>query len=215
MKIRILFINTMKDSRFGWTSITLIAILLFLNSCQPTSLTRIYAEPSFLPGPITKIFIIGMIEKEPVRKTFEEAFARKFMARGVDAIPSYKVLPSIKGLDREAVSSKIEGMAFDSVLVTWPIRIGQERVLIPLPEDRDRNSLDDFFTSYHSVVGSDYQLDLDWLYLENRLYETKGGRLVWSSHTKEFDINSNQLGSTIDLLTRMILSDLARKNIVR
>ena len=113
------------------------------------------------------------------------------------------------------ISAKIAGMAFDSVLVTWPIRIGKEKVAIPIPEVKDEIFLDDFFTRYHSVVGSDYQLDLDWLYLENRLYETGGGRLVWSSHTKEFDINSNEVKATIDLLARMIITDLARKNIVR
>ena len=214
MQTRAFSVTIIRCFRCVWKSLVLITVLLLLNSCQPSSLTRIYAEPSFLPGPIKKILIIGVMEKEEVRKTFEASLARKFIAEGVDALPAYKILPSIKGLDRKTVSSKIEGMAFDSVLITWPIRIGQEKVIIPLPEVNHDNFLDDFFTRYHSVVGSNYQLDLEWLYLENRLYETVGGRLAWSSHTKEFDINSNEIKSTIDLLARMIISDLARKGII-
>jgi hypothetical protein len=209
------FINTRTGFRPVWICLSLIVFLLFLNSCQSTGLTRIYSEPAFMPAPINKVLIIGMIEREPIRKTFEAVLARDFVGRGVDAIPSYKLIPTIKGLNKEMVTSKIEGMAFDSVLVTWPIRIGQEKLFIPMPDAKDENSLDEFFKRYHSVAGTDYQLDMDWLYLENRLYETRGGRLVWASHTKEFDINSNQVRSIIDHFSKMVISDLAKNNFVR
>jgi hypothetical protein len=215
MRTMIDFINTRTGFWPVWICLSLIAFLLFLNSCQPTGLTSIYSEPAFMPAPINKVLIIGMMEKEPIRKTFESVLARKFIDRGVDAVPSYKLMPTIKELNKEMVASKIEGMAFDSVLVTWPIRTGQEKLFIPMPDSKDENSLDEFFKRYHSVAGTDYQLNMDLLYLENRLYETIGGRLVWASHTKEFDINSNQVGSVIDLFSRMVISDLAMNNFVR
>src|SRR6516165_9221940 len=61
-----------------------------LTSCAAsTQLTSSWADPAAAGHKFTKIVVVGVTNKAPIRHEYEDAFTRELQARGVTATPSY------------------------------------------------------------------------------------------------------------------------------
>ena len=191
-----------------------ILLAILVCSCQPASFTKSYIDKEFKSAPLKKILVIATAREDRVRKLFESKCAGHLISRGVDAVPSYTLIPDLADLTREVVTQKVESRKIDGVLIALPVAKGQSETFAPR-YDQNRETLFDYYASvHHKVTETGYLLEFQWMELDIRLFETVNGRLVWSGTTKEFDLNSQQLNSLIDQISVAITRELAGKGLV-
>jgi hypothetical protein len=102
---------------------TFLCLLLVTAStaCAPIKKLEVWKDENYARHP-KKILLIAMAKRENIRRQAENVLANELVKRGVDAIPSYKVLPqSEEKPDRQAVEAIVRDLGFDSVLVAHSI----------------------------------------------------------------------------------------------
>ena len=192
---------------------------VFLSGCKTTGLRNVEVDLSLQEKSYKKILIIGMTPKAHLRRLFETRFSESFTEEGIEAIPSYELIPEIKEVTKKNVQALIKGKDFDGVLVTRSLQKGLETKIIPKHESSGMGSfaetLDYYFEHYYQDLGEEYLVEFQWAVLENRLFESKEGELIWSASTKPFDVNSNDLSSIIHFLTEKVIKNLKKNGIIQ
>ena len=131
--------------------------------------------PVEIPG------VIGVTADARVRHAFEDAFVAKLRAAGVDARPSYPVLPEINPVDPTQLRKAVQAADVDGVLAAKLVKI-----------ERDPNGLQEFsfenrsagFYEYYGAA-SDGSFDptaggiSNLITIHFDLYSVAGSQLVW------------------------------------
>jgi len=73
-------------------TIALALATLALVACQTTSIKSAWFDPSYAGGAMKKIVVVGVGGNVANRRVFEDIFAQKLRAAGVDGIPGYTVI---------------------------------------------------------------------------------------------------------------------------
>lgn len=89
-------------------------------ACSPIKKLEVWKEETYSTHP-KKMLLIAIAKRERTRRQAENVLANQLVKRGLEAIPSYKVLPQEEKLDRQAVEAKVRELGFDSVLVARSI----------------------------------------------------------------------------------------------
>ena len=82
-------------------------------------MTSTWSDPEYNNANIKKAIIIGVTDRDGVRRTFEDGFVNQLNKNGVDAIVSYTMF-SLKECDenQDAVKAKMMEKGVDTVIVT-------------------------------------------------------------------------------------------------
>ncbi len=98
-----------------------LLLMLLATACAPIKTLEVWKSETY-NQPLGKVLIIALAQEESVRKQFENVLTNQLVERGVEAIPSYKVLPDSKTKpDRDVVLAKVRELGVDSVLVARSI----------------------------------------------------------------------------------------------
>ena len=89
-------------------------------ACSPIKKLEVWKEETYSTHP-QKMLLIAIAKRDSTRRQAENVLANQLVKRGLEAIPSYKVLPQEEKLDRQAVEKKVRELGFDSVLVARSI----------------------------------------------------------------------------------------------
>jgi len=98
-------------------TVTLLCLIILIESCATTTLVDEWADPSYNGGPLKKFLIIA-IRKDPVqRRIWEDAFVAELAKQGVKALPSYHLFPDILPDTNQLAQTVLEN-GFDGILIT-------------------------------------------------------------------------------------------------
>ena len=86
-------------------------------SCATTKMTDAWRDDTYR-GTIRKVVVIGIFKEPDTRKMFEDEFAYRLKARGVDATASHKIFSAAELPDKDVVIANIRELGADGVLVT-------------------------------------------------------------------------------------------------
>jgi len=89
-------------------------------ACSPIKKLEVWKEETYSTHP-QKMLLIAIAKRDSTRRQAENVLANQLVKRGLEAIPSYKVMPQEEKLDRQAVEKKVRELGFDSVLVARSI----------------------------------------------------------------------------------------------
>jgi hypothetical protein len=97
-------------------------LMAFLAACAPVKTLDTWQDQAY-NQPIKKVLVIAVAQSGIIRNQFENVLSNQLAKRGVEAIPSYKVLPqSTAQLDRETVVAKVKELGVGHVLVARSIK---------------------------------------------------------------------------------------------
>jgi len=194
----------------------LIALLLLpLIGCT-TTLNSTWVEPERVGKPIQKVLVVGIAESEGQRRVFEDLFCSRLAQAGPQAQPSYRVLAADKPPTRDNVDAALAGTDFDSVFVTSYVRTDREMVYTepmspyyaPGGYYWDRH----YSWYYGAVTTPGYWSEVTTVILENNLYETATGRLIWSAESESFNPSSAE--EIVRTLADQVLMELRAKRLL-
>ena len=70
-------------------------------------------------------------ENDIKRRSFEDGFAAALGEHGIDAVPSYRILPNPERLSKDSIQQAIRGRGIQGVLVTRLVQVDEREKYVP------------------------------------------------------------------------------------
>ena len=150
-------------------------------ACSPIKKLEVWKEETYSTHP-QKMLLIAIAKRNNTRRQAENVLANQLVKRGLEAIPSYKVLPQEEKLDRQAVEKKVRELGFDSVLVARSI--SQKEITnhqyggVILGGTAVYSNGGWYGYGYGYTYNREY--DSDYFIISNKLYDVDSERPAWS-----------------------------------
>ena len=141
------------------------------------------------------------------KNLFEGQIVRQLKERGVEAVPSYIILPENKELTREIALSAIEKSTIDSVLITSLAGKSKKTVLY---STSDINPYTYFNSSYSLIQysGTKSSYNVEAFFLKTDLYDVSSEKLFWSmAYESEVTYNTKSLSSVVTFVVNQLRDD--------
>jgi hypothetical protein len=161
----------------------LLACVCLLASCATTKLTETWKDDQFR-GTIRKVAVIGIFKEPETRKIFEDEFADRLRARGLEAVASHKFIPDAEMPDKDLVIGKIRKFGADTVIVTRIVDVQTEKIFVPGRDYLVPNYYTNYGTYYTHVYQAGYTAEEGAAFAETNLYNVSDEKLIWSGHSK-------------------------------
>ncbi len=169
--------------RPAWITVLVILLAALAGGCASTSLTNQWKNPDYADGPMRRMMVVGVSQHPSVRRSFEDEFAAKLNAAGVDAIPSYYLIREEGEVDQAVLESAVQKAGADGVLIARLVKREQRAQAI-----HGSYSPVGVYGGYHTAWMSAYELptvhQYDVVVIETSLYSAQQSKLVWSGTTE-------------------------------
>jgi hypothetical protein len=182
-----------------------VVCVAVLTSCLITTLDTVWKDPQHQGGTLNKILVIGIARNQTIRRVFEDDFVAKLGTYGVDAISSYRILPTEEMLDKNTIESKIQTLNIDAVLLTR---------LVDKKKETEYRSYGNRRYDWHGWYSRSYSYantsvsykEYEVLKIETNVYDTKTGEMIWSalSDTVAGGSNEVEIKSLIKVITKSL-----------
>jgi len=162
------------------------------SACTTTRLETAWTDPRAPRVNLDKVAVVAMTGTETTRRIAEDALAAKL--QGVEAVPSYNILPSSALADEVALRQQMKARGFDGVVLLRVLSIQEEPRYRPAP-------LGGFYSyydyTYPAMARYEYSGSTTVVRMETTVYSLRdGGQLVWSGVTQSAEPRS--LKSTVN-----------------
>jgi hypothetical protein len=162
-------------------STTLAIVASMLAACASTSLRDSWADPGFTGGPFRKVMVLGISDNPTTRRVFEDSFAAKLAATGVEAIRSYELLPQTGMIPKEDFDAAARRSGADGLLVVHVNRVDTRMQVTNVSVPVTGAGFYGFYRGWATVPQvTQYNLAT----VETNLFDVKSDRLVWSGITE-------------------------------
>jgi hypothetical protein len=167
------------------SAIFVFLLAVLLGGCASTSLVNQWKSADYTGGPIRKVMVVGVNAQPSVRRSFEDEFAAKLNAAGVEAIPSYTVIREDGKVDQAVLESAVQKAGADGVLIARLVKREQETQVTA-----GSYGPTGVYGGYSSAWMGSYEMptvhQYDVVTIETSLYSTQQSKLVWSGTTETF-----------------------------
>lgn len=186
--------------------LTLIAVALSGCAKKPT-VTEISIDEGYDGRQYSRILVIGAAEKITFRNLFEGELVNQLRKKGIDAIPSYEILPYNYMLSREAVLSAVDKHDIDSVLITSLVARDKKTIYYSLQGTNPYTYYNGLYDAIRRP-GRTGSYDVDILFLKTNLYDVQTEKLVWSMVSEsEFKYAIESFNLAIDFIINQLRKD--------
>jgi hypothetical protein len=197
------------------------AVLLLISACSSTTLVQSWQEPTFAGPAMQKVLIMGLFHDPLDRRFFEDEFADKFSASGVQAVPSYTLIPNPEDFDEEKeVAAAVKQAGVDAVLIAELKALDKEEKYVPPRVDwapgpgmYGGGFYGHYYQSYQTVYRPGYK-KLDTIArVETTLYTTADNKLIWAGKTES--MNPDSARSAIKEIAQTLTKDMKQRGILK
>jgi hypothetical protein len=170
-------------------SFVLCPLAALLCSCAATSVKQTWKAPEYQAGPITKMAVVALDERDLVRQCFENRFAAQLQKGGATAFTTFDVL-SLADINRNkpAAAERFHAAGAEAVVILrlvdestfyHEVRPGHERYAAVVTGIEPA-----MWQDYYSVAFTDMNPSYGNLtrkvYLETSLFDLKTANRLWS-----------------------------------
>jgi len=191
-----------------------LAVVAGISCATKTELSGIWKSDSPATLPMDQMLVIGIAESDVKRRSFEDGFAAALEKQGVDAVPSYRILPDPERLSKESIQRAIRGRGFQGVVATRLVQIDERERYVPpttyvTPSYYGRGLYGYYGRSYEVVHQPGYTVNTTIVRLETHLYDASSAELIWAAHSDTFNPKSidDGIGSVTVKLSKRLAAD--------
>lgn len=118
------------------------------------------------------------------RQIFEDEFADRLRARGVEAVAGHKLITDAELPDKDVVIGKIRSFGADTVIVTRIVDMETEQISVPGKVYIVPNYYGYYGTYYTYIYKAGYTEEEGFADAETNIYSVGDEKLVWSGRSK-------------------------------
>jgi hypothetical protein len=194
-------------------ALLLLSLACLNTACAPVKTLDVWKDDSY-SQPLQKVLIIAVTKQDYIRNQFENVLANQLNAKGVEAIPSFKVLPQAgEKLDRDSVVAKVKELGIENVLVARSI--SKEEIT-----NHQYGGVilggtavyDNGWYGYSYGYTYDRQYDTDYFTISTKLYDVSGEKPVWSYLAQVKVDDSRQ--HAVNIFVPMIVQELSKAKLL-
>jgi len=189
----------------------LVWVVLAVVACAGTTLTKSWRNPDYKGQSLKKVLVVGVSDEPDLRRTFEQEFVKELKAAGMDAIPSYTVLPEDGQADQAQLSQAVKEAGSDGALITRLVQVDVQTevgsVFLPVGVG--------FYGGYTVAWAGYYNVPVshtDTVVLQTDLYSVDESQLLWSGTTQTVAATSIQ--KDLPGFAKLIIRELKKQGLV-
>ncbi|MCZ7565802.1 MAG: hypothetical protein M5U08_20080 [Burkholderiales bacterium] len=176
----------------AFAAVSVLAAALLAGCAPSTRLTNAWVDPEYAGPPFRKVLVLAISRESGQRRTFEDEFAAKLRAAGVEAVPGYRLLPEDGEVAREKLAETVRRAGADGAIVTRVLSVDRRTAYSPgyvtvVPSIGYRRDFFGFYGSAWAVTVPPQAYRYDVVVVETNLWRTADGTLVWSGTTQTTD----------------------------
>ena len=192
--------------------------LVILTACAGTKFLSVWKDSAYSGETFQKIMIIGVSDKLTNRRIFEDELVKQLKSHGTEAISSATVIPTMKELDETVIKEAALKLKADAVLITHLEGVSEKNVYHPPVYKYSTDpAYDQFGVNYRSVQQQVYTpghvATYKYVRLENKLYESETGQLLWAATSETFDPDS--VNAVVKSLSKIVIKSLNEYGLIR
>lgn len=191
-----------------------IVCAMWISCATKTELSGVWKSDSSAVTAMDRILVIGIAENDIKRRTFEDGFATALRERGVDATPSYRILPDTERLSKDSIQQAIRGRDIQGVVVTQLVQVDERQEYVPpktyvSPNYHGRGLYGYYGHGYEVTHQPGYTINTTVVRLETHLYDATSAELVWAAHSDTFNPRSidDGVASVTGKLSKRLAAD--------
>jgi len=205
---------------------SLLALLFVIGSasCANTKFTKQWVSEDFNQQPYDDILVLVVADKMGNRQDAENYIVEKLGEAGIDAMPSFDILPKTEIIDKEAVGKAIDGLQLDAVIVMFATGITEDEYYVPARRfgvyagyGYGHAHYNSFYNYYPHAINYVYIPGYDNTHyvvtLETSLFDLNTGDMIWSGQSNTFAPES--VDDVIHNITVLTIKELKKKNIIK
>ena len=199
----------------------LAAVLLVgLSGCQSTSIQSAWFDPAYTGGAMQKIDVVGVGGNVTDRRVFEDIFAQRLRAAGVDGVPGYTVMGDDARGAEGPFSAAVEKSGAQGLIVVRLLGVDTKTQVSTTMVPGGAAWGPGFGPGYGAYGGfygpAWYPVtqvqQYDVASVEASLYDVKTRRLVWSATTQTF--NPRSVATETPGFADLIIKQLAARGLI-
>lgn len=168
-------------------------LALCLGGCATTSIQETWKSPAYTSGPVQKLAVLAVDERDLVRQVMESHFVLHLQQQSQGAFVTYDLLtlPAIKA-DRETAAASVREKGADAILIIRLVdqttRANEIRATPGYfaPTFDGYGDWFDYYTVAFTDMGTVWGSSSRTVYLETTLFDLKSKQRLWSALTETF-----------------------------
>ena len=199
-----------------------VALLVALTGCQSTSIQSAWFDPAYTGGPMQKIDVVGVGSGNVSdRRVFEDIFAQKLRAVGVDGVPGYTVMADDARVAEGPFSTAIEKSGAQGLLVVRLLGVDTKTqvstTMVPGGGPGWGAGFGPGYGPYGGIYGPAWYpvtqvSQYDVASVEASLYDVKTRRLIWSATTQT--MNPQSVAQETPGFADLIIKQLSARGLI-
>jgi len=109
----------------------IVSAALGLLSCSSTQVVNQWSNPAYTSPSFKKVIVIGVTKQTAIRRSFEDEFAARLKAAGVNAVPSYLYISQDGPVGEAVLKQALKEAGADGVIITRLVRVQQKTEIAP------------------------------------------------------------------------------------
>lgn len=191
-----------------------VAHVAGISCATKTELSGVWKSDSSSARPMNQMLVIGIAKDDVNRRIFEDGFGAALEEQGVDAVPSYRILPDPGQLSKDSIQQAIRGRGFQAVVITRLVQVDEREKYVPpttyvSPGYYGRGMYGYYGRGYEVVHQPGYTVSTTIVRLETHLYDASSAELLWAAHSDTFNPTSiaDGIGSVTKKLSKRLAAD--------
>jgi hypothetical protein len=196
-------------SNTGVGRVLAVLLVALLPGCSTTQIKSVWKDPAYSGRP-QRVMVIAVSGEPITRRIVEDEFSLQLKTRGVDAIPSYSIIPDRSRNDQEIIAKMVVQLGADSVLISRLVSKRSVRVYYPATVTHRPPHYSKwpyyYLNGYEMVNSPGYSTKYEYALMETNLYDARSENLLWAATTETGVNNLNQtlikpyIGSILNLM---------------
>jgi hypothetical protein len=171
----------------------LAALALVLAACaSPVKIVQQWQEPGYAAPGFKRVLVIGVTRDAAVRRTFEDEFVAQLKARGIEAVPSYSVLPEDGQQPRERIEQAVRDARADAIILTRVLSREKVTEVVPAMAPPIYGGFYNYYGAYWGgplypgYAGPPAVYRYDEIRVESQLFDVRRETPVWTATSEVF-----------------------------
>jgi hypothetical protein len=193
-----------------------LSIALSLSAgCASTKIVNEWREPDYIPPRFKKVVVLGISKEATLRRSFEDEFVAQLRANGIEAVPSYQVMPEEGQAPEARLLSAVKQSGADAAIMTRLVRMERRQQFTGGYYNPYVGR--GFYHWYSSGWAGFYEpprvYNYDVYTSETSLYDLNQDRLVWAGTVQTTD--PGDIRKEIKNYVKIVIDALKENNLLR
>jgi len=194
----------------------LAVLAAIISGCASTTLTNSWRAPDY-SGSLKSMVVVGLSKQASVRRVFEDEFALQLRNRGIDAVPSYTLIPEDGQVEEDRLRAAVESADTDGVIITRLVKVDSKTQISSVPTAPPLALRHPHYYGYYSGAWVGYYdpvmvQQYDVVIAETTVFVRGRAEPVWSGTTETFaptDIKKETAG-----FAKVVMDVLAKEGLI-